>query len=518
MDREDLEPRVGSEKKHVASTTSASRTLQPSATVYANSPVSYSVAVVSLLVVSIALLYEVRQLCLNNNILLVSLNATTKATNEVKPIVWVYSKGSDQSHLRHVIESFRRYGYRLGERADRWSVLWSHDYPFTELASDMRELKPGQVVNHFPGSGYITNKASLSTDRSIRELPLTFRLPAQKDEFLQNIDERPHVMWVQKNRDHRGIHVVDPVEVAAAADDEETFVQELIANPLLIDGKKFDIGVYVAMTSLEPLRVYVYRGDVLLRFCARPYDALHFNASDLDSYVVGDDYTPIWDMPSLARYYVSDQLSMKTSLDVYLRTQMVADSGALWSEVERIVASVYTRKAEAMRRSASRWPRMGRFFELVRFDFVLDDALGVHLLEANMSPNLSSAHFPANGPFYEQLLFSLFSLVGLGASNSADDWRFLDRATSVLPSDCPVQPVDRRCEQPASLCAASCLSTAHKQAFRAALWEHLHRKQFARLVPRPDASVEPEANMTEADRIMAQWYAAKCMQDSEWCR
>ncbi|KAL1428226.1 hypothetical protein MTO96_002628 [Rhipicephalus appendiculatus] len=498
MDREDFEPRVGSEKKHVASTPSVPQTLKSSATVYANTPISYSVAVVSLLVVLIALLYEVRQLCLNNNILLASLNATTKATDELKPIVWVYSKGSDQSHLRHVIESFRRYGYRLGGRGDRWSVLWSHDYPFTELASDMRELKPGQVVNHFPGSGYITNKASLSTDRSIRELPLTFRLPAQKDEFLRNVEERPSAMWVQKNRDHRGIHVVDPVEVAAAADEEETFVQELIANPLLIDGKKFDIGVYVAMTSLEPLRVST--------------------PPTWTPYVVGDDYTPIWDIPSLGPYYAGAQLSMKTSLDVYLRTQLGADSGALWSEVERIVASVYTRKAEAMRRSAARWPRVGRFFELVRFDFVLDDALGVHLLEANMSPNLSSAHFAANGPFYEQLLFSLFSLVGLGASNPTDDWRFLDRATSVLPSDCPVQPVDHRCEQPASLCAASCLSTAHKQAFRDALWEHLHRKQFARLVPRPDAGVEPEANMTEADRIMAQWFAAKCVQDAEWCR
>ncbi|KAH6931824.1 hypothetical protein HPB50_000889 [Hyalomma asiaticum] len=459
-------------------------------------------------------LYEVRQLCVNNSILLASLNATVATPDDLKPIVWVYSKGSDQSHLRHVIESFRRYGYRLGGSADRWSVLWSHDYPFTELASDMRELKPGQVVNHFPGSGYITNKGSLSTDRSIRELPLTFKLPAQKEEFLRYSEGRPSAMWVQKNRDHRGIHVVDPVDVAAAPD-EETFVQELIANPLLIDGKKFDIGVYVVMTSLEPLRVYVYRGDVLLRFCARPYNALQFNASDLDSYVVGDDYTPIWDIPSLSRYYVGAKLSMKASLDMYLRTQLNVDSGVMWAEVERIVASVYTRKADAMRRSAARWPR-GRFFELVRFDFVLDDALGVHLLEANMSPNLSSAHFAANGPFYEQLLFSLFSLVGLGASQSAsaDAWRFLDRATSVIPADCLVQQ-EHRCGQLPSLCAPSCLSTAHKQAFRDALWEHLHRKQFARLVPR--LGVEPEANMTEADRVMTQWFAAKCAHDREWC-
>ena len=37
----------------------------------------------------------------------------------------------------------------------------------------------------------------------------------------------------------------------------------------------------------------------------------------------------------------------------------------------------------------------------VRFDFVIDEDLKVYLMEANMSPNLSSAHFPANARLYE---------------------------------------------------------------------------------------------------------------------
>lgn len=62
----------------------------------------------------------------------------------------------------------------------------------------------------------------------------------------------------------------------------------------MIYSRKFDIGIYVVMTSVEPLRVYILDSDVLLRFCAHPY--LPFNSSDLDSYVVGDDYTPIWEV------------------------------------------------------------------------------------------------------------------------------------------------------------------------------------------------------------------------------
>ena len=43
------------------------------------------------------------------------------------------------------------------------------------------------------------------------------------------------------------------------------------------------------------------------------------------------------------------------------------------------------------------------FFELVRFDFVIDEDLNVWLMEANLSPNLSSDHFPANRFMYEQV-------------------------------------------------------------------------------------------------------------------
>jgi hypothetical protein len=58
--------------------------------------------------------------------------------------------------------------------------------------------------------------------------------------------------------------------------------------------RKFDIGLYVTMTSINPLRLYIYDSDALLRFCAKPYHP--FNATDLHTYVVGDDYTPTWEV------------------------------------------------------------------------------------------------------------------------------------------------------------------------------------------------------------------------------
>lgn len=56
------------------------------------------------------------------------------------------------------------------------------------------------------------------------------------------------------------------------------------------------------------------------------------------------------------------------------------------------------------------------FFEMMRFDLVIDDTLTVHLLEANMSPNLSSAHFLQNTLLYEQVIYNLLNLVGVGST------------------------------------------------------------------------------------------------------
>ena len=79
----------------------------------------------------------------------------------------------------------------------------------------------------------------------------------------QQAKENPDTLFVQKSNSHRDIRIksVDAADLEA----NTTFFQEYIGNPLLVDGHKFDIGIYTVMTSLDPLRVYIYWGDVLLR-------------------------------------------------------------------------------------------------------------------------------------------------------------------------------------------------------------------------------------------------------------
>ena len=48
-------------------------------------------------------------------------------------------------------------------------------------------------------------------------------------------------------------------------------VSEYVHNPLILNGYKFDMRIYVAMTSVNPLKIYMYE-EGLARFATCKYE------------------------------------------------------------------------------------------------------------------------------------------------------------------------------------------------------------------------------------------------------
>uniref|UniRef100_A0A1A9WPS8 Tubulin-tyrosine ligase n=1 Tax=Glossina brevipalpis TaxID=37001 RepID=A0A1A9WPS8_9MUSC len=330
---------------------------------------------------------------------------------ETVPTYAIYGKSSNEAHLLHITKVLQRFGYKRVGLENEWNLLWAHDYPFFNMTYRLKNLTNQQIVNHVPGCGFITNKVDLSSTTELNFLPKAFRLPNQTKELLNYAQQNPNALFVEKHNEHRQI-LIRSIEDIINFESNNTFIQEFIQNPFLVDGYKFDIGVYVVITAINPLRLYIYTGDVLFRYC--PIKYYPFNVSIIDKYVVGDDYLPTWQVPSLVKYYEDFDGSMRNSFDAYVRDNYndTMDPSIIWLQVEDIIRETVLAKEKHIIHILQSYKNL-KFFELMRFDLIIDENLRVYLMEANMSPNLSSAHFKPNALLYEQILYSVFTLVGI---------------------------------------------------------------------------------------------------------
>ncbi len=110
--------------------------------------------------------------------------------------------------------------------------------------------------------------------------PTTYVLPSEYHMFVEEFKRKPGTIWIMKpagRAQGKGIFlftdlknitdwkkgetklekITDPNKEVLAP--EVYVVQRYLSNPYLIGGKKFDIRVYVVVTSFNPLKAYLYR-------------------------------------------------------------------------------------------------------------------------------------------------------------------------------------------------------------------------------------------------------------------
>ena len=91
--------------------------------------------------------------------------------------------------------------------------------------------------------------------------------------------------------------------------------------------------------------------NIFYRFC--PVNYYPFDAEKKDKYVVGDDYTPIWEIPSLNKYY-SQGFTAKQSFYQYLE-DIGKDPTSVFDDIDSTIREVYLSKLKKMRESLSQY-------------------------------------------------------------------------------------------------------------------------------------------------------------------
>jgi hypothetical protein len=99
--------------------------------------------------------------------------------------------------------------------------------------------------------------------------PETFMLPHQRRQLKASFNQHP--LWIIKPPAlARGIGIKVVSNFSDIPTKKSLIVSRYIRKPFLIEKRKFDLRVYVLVTSFDPLLIYIYEEGVV-RFAADPY-------------------------------------------------------------------------------------------------------------------------------------------------------------------------------------------------------------------------------------------------------
>ncbi|NWR81599.1 TTL13 polyglutamylase, partial [Centropus unirufus] len=289
-------------------------------------------------------------------------------------------------------------GLKEAGENEEWTVYWTDNSVSLERVMEMKRF---QKINHFPGMLEICRKDLLARNlnRMLKLFPTeynifprTWCLPADYGDFLAYRRARKARTFICKpdsGCQGRGIFITrNPEEIKHG---ERMICQQYISKPFLIDGFKFDMRVYVLVTSCDPLKIFVYK-EGLARFATMRYiNPSSRNLGDicmhLTNYAINKHNE---------NFVQDDTTGSKRKLST-LNAWMKANSyntTKLWEDIEDIIIKTLISAHPVVKHNyQSCFPNHSigcACFEILGFDILLDRQLKPWLLEVNHSPSFNT--------------------------------------------------------------------------------------------------------------------------------
>uniref|UniRef100_A0A8C4VV39 Tubulin tyrosine ligase like 13 n=1 Tax=Gopherus evgoodei TaxID=1825980 RepID=A0A8C4VV39_9SAUR len=281
---------------------------------------------------------------------------------------------------------------------EEWTVYWTDCSVSLERVMEMKRF---QKINHFPGMTEICRKDLLARNlnrmlklfpKEYNIFPRTWCLPADYGDFQaygRMRKNRTYICKPDSGCQGRGIFLTrNPKEIKHG---EHLICQQYISKPFLIDGFKFDLRIYVLVTSCDPLKIFVYE-EGLARFATMRY--IEPSSSNLDDICM-----------HLTNYAVNkhnenfirdDMMGSKRKLST-LNAWMMDNScntTELWEDIEDIIIKTLISAHPVLKHNyRTCFPNHitgCACFEILGFDILLDRKLKPWLLEVNHSPSFTT--------------------------------------------------------------------------------------------------------------------------------
>ncbi|RKO95620.1 tubulin-tyrosine ligase, partial [Caulochytrium protostelioides] len=161
--------------------------------------------------------------------------------------------------------------------------------------------------------------------------------------------------------------------------DQPYLVQRYIENPYLIGGKKFDLRIYVMVTSYTPLVVYMHRNG----FCRFSNTQFSMDAKDISNMYIHATNVAI--QKTAPNYDDSKGCKwLLRNFKMYVGTQQGTEAAdKLFTAIEALVVRSLMSVQKVMINDR-------HCFEIYGYDILIDAQLKPWLLEVNASPSISA--------------------------------------------------------------------------------------------------------------------------------
>ncbi|BFG03602.1 tubulin polyglutamylase TTLL13P [Drosophila madeirensis] len=306
---------------------------------------------------------------------------------------------AEHTHFPLVSRIARSMGFQQVPEHRLWNVQWTDCTPHHDL---LRGMKRFQQINHFPGMMEICRKDLLSRNLNrmlkmypgdYRIFPKTWLMPTDAYDVATYASKhkRTYILKPYSSGRGRGIWITPDLKTVSKR--EKLICQTYIERPLLIDGFKFDLRVYTLITSVDPLRIFVYN-EGLARFATHKYVAptlgnshnvyMHLTNYSLNrrnsNYNVGEGA----DGGSKRKLSAFNKWLLEHSYDV----------AEFWASVDdAIIKTIISAWPVLKHNYHVCFPRHDKIqgcFQLLGFDILVDWKLKPYILEVNHTPSLSA--------------------------------------------------------------------------------------------------------------------------------